>query len=163
MRTHRLAILALGASVLLVSCSSADSRGDLQEVTFTASFVDRQVVDTGDEGGSIGDYVSGYGNLLDESGATIGHFDVNTFITRFDGKAEGRYVSAEYSFGDGRDSFLISGSEAFDPGGIASEDHTLTYAITGGTGTYIGAAGECHVDRQGTNYTVACKVFTHSA
>ncbi|HAN71757.1 MAG TPA: hypothetical protein DCQ36_09255 [Actinobacteria bacterium] len=117
-------------------------------------------MDMGDEGSGIGDYVSGHGDLIDASGAMIGRFDVNTVITRFDGVTEGRQVSAEYSFGDGRDSFLISGNESFQVGGVAAEDRPLTYAVVGGTGAYMGATGECVVSRQGETFDVTCKMFT---
>ncbi len=132
----------------------------MTEVSFQASFVDREVMDMGEEGSGIGDYVAGHGDLLDASGQVIGHFDVNTVITRFDGVAEGRQVSAEYSFGNGRDSFLIAGNESFQLGGVAAEDRPLTYAVVGGTGAYMGATGECVVMRQGETYDVTCKVFT---
>ncbi len=113
----------------------------------------------GDEGSGIGDYVAGHGELLDARGEAIGRFDVNTVITRFDGVAEGRQVSAEYSFGDGRDSFLISGNESFQLDGIAVEDRPLTYAVIGGPGASMGATGECLVRRQGETHDVTCKVF----
>jgi hypothetical protein len=132
----------------------------MTEVSFQSSFVGREVIDVGEEGSSIGDYVAGHGDLLDANGNIIGQFDVHTLVTRFDGVTEWRHVSAEYSFGDGRDSFVITGNESFEVGGTAAEGRPLNYAVTGGTGAYTGATGECIVNREGESFVVTCKVFT---
>ena len=149
--------LALAAPIALVGCSSGGSSSELTSMSFQSRFNDRQLVDTGEQGSSIGDAVNGHGDLLDESGQVIGQFDVSTQTTRTMEGAEVRMVTAEYEFGDGTDSFIIQGAEHFETaGGLPALDRPLHYAVVGGTGTYMGANGECLVHRRQPAYTVEC-------
>ena len=114
-----------------------------------AKSVEREVLDTGTQGSSGGDLVAGFGDLLDSDGQVIGHFDVVTTVNRIMEGADGRFVQAEYSFGpEGADSFIIIGAEQFaTDGGLPPVERPATYAVTGGTGIYKGANGQCDVFR----------------
>jgi hypothetical protein len=158
MNTTTLASIALvlAAPITLVGCSGGAST-EMISISFQSNFNDRQVMDMGGEGSTLGDYVNGNGDLLDESGQVIGQFDVSSQNTRSTESAEGRIVTAEYQFGDGADSFIIQGAEQFETdGGLPALDRPLTYAVVGGTGKYFGANGECLVHRRQDAYTTEC-------
>lgn len=148
--------LALTAPLTLVGCSG-DSSTEMISVSFQSRFNDREVMDMGEKGLTLGDYVNGNGDLLDESGQVIGQFDVSSQITRTTEGVEARMTTAEYQFGDGTDSFIIQGAEQVETeSGLPAQDRPLTYAVVGGTGTYMGADGECLVMLQRDAYEVGC-------
>lgn len=148
--------LVLAAPITLVGCSGGAST-EMISLTLQSHFADRQVMDAGEEGSTIGDYVNGNGDLLDESGQVIGHFDTTSHTTGVTETSETRMVIAEYQFGEGADSFLIQGAEQFEKDtGLAASDRPLTYSVVGGTGKYFGANGECLVHRRQDAYTIEC-------
>lgn len=153
--------LALVSPVLMAGCSAGP---ETVTISFQSQFNDRAVMEMADEGAVLGNYIPGNGDVIGESGEVIGQFDVNSVVTRDMEGAEGRLVTAEYSFGDGgADSFIITGSEHFaEDGGLPVEGRQLSYAVIGGTGKYKGANGECGVQRSGEVFTTNCS-FTVQA
>ena len=148
--------LALAAPIALVGCSESSST-EMISLTLQSNFDDRQVMDTGEDGSTLGDYVNGNGDLLDESGQVIGQFDMTSHTTGVTETSETRMVIAEYQFGDGADSFLIQGAEQFETdGGLQASDRPLAYAVIGGTGKYMGANGECLVHRREAAFSIEC-------
>jgi hypothetical protein len=153
-------VLALAAPIALVGCSDSSST-EMISLTLQSNFDDRQIMDTGEDGSTLGDYVNGNGDLLDESGQVIGQFDTTSHTTGVTETTETRMVIAEYQFGDGADSFLIQGAEQFQTDdGLPVLDRPLTYAVIGGTGKYFGANGECLVHRRQDAYTIECTFLT---
>lgn len=152
--------LAATSLLALAACSSGASN-DTVEISFQSKFNERAVMDASETGSSLGDYIPGSGDLLDADGAVIGQFDVHSFVTRTLDDAEGRLVTAEYSFGEeGADSFIIMGAEHFlVDGGLPDPNRLLSYAVVGGTGIYNGANGQCNVQRTDEIFTTDC-VFT---
>ena len=149
-------VLALAAPIALVGCSGGAST-EMISISFQSNFNDRQVMDMGGEGSTLGDYVNGNGDLLDESGQVVGQFDTTSHTTGVTETSETRMVIAEYQFGDGADSFLIQGAEQFEKDtGLPALDRPLTYAVVGGTGKYFGANGECLVHRRQDAYAIEC-------
>lgn len=156
-RRLALSLLLAGAACSLVACSSSEPASDTVSLSFQARFSDREVTDLGEEGSSIGDYVDGNGVLLDSAGAVIGNFDVSSWTTGSSTGTETRMLMAEYEFGTGADSFMIQGAEPFlIDGGLPAVDRPSTYAVIGGTGTYMGADGECLVHRREDAFEVDC-------
>ena len=141
-----LTVMGLLAPVTLVACGSGP-----QEITlnFQARSVERGTVDLGTQGSSRGDRVAGNGDLLNDQGEVIGHFDVVSVVDRVTTDSDGRFLQAEYSFGpQGADSFVILGAEKFAlNGGLPVIDRPANYAVVGGTGVYRGANGQCDVHR----------------
>ncbi len=131
------------------------------ELAFTSRFERRVVSDTETPGPSNNDSVYGHGKMWDQTGVEIGRFDANTRLTEVVDGGEMRMVIANYSFGDGQDSIVIVGSGKFDNDfGTLVEKVSRSYAVTGGTGRFIGATGQCDVMRVGqTDYNVACTVL----
>ncbi|MFZ4497169.1 MAG: hypothetical protein ACOYN7_06935 [Candidatus Nanopelagicales bacterium] len=146
LRTGTLTLLTITGALAITGCSSGSP---MVSLSFQAKSIEREVLDTGAQGSSHGDLVAGFGDLLDSDGQVIGHFDVVTTVNRIMEGADGRFVQAEYSFGaEGADSFLISGAEQFaTDGGLPPVKRPATYAVTGGTGIYKGANGQCDVFR----------------
>jgi hypothetical protein len=132
------------------------------EVTFKSKFERRVVEDGATPGPSGNDAIYGHGKLWDLTGETIGRFDASTRLTEVMEDGEMRMGTAVYKFGDGENSFVIIGSGKF--ANNFGADHVgnpkFTYAITGGTGEFLGASGKCDVTRvDKTDYDVACKVL----
>ena len=146
LRTGSLAVLSITGALVITGCTSG---APMVSLSFQAKSVEREVLDTGTQGSSGGDLVAGFGDLLDSDGQVIGHFDVVTTVNRIMEGADGRFVQAEYSFGpEGADSFIIIGAEQFaTDGGLPPVERPATYAVTGGTGIYKGANGQCDVFR----------------
>ncbi len=155
--TIALAALAMTAPFALAACSSGNGL-ETVNISFHSKFNDRTVMKMGGSDSAMGNYIPGNGDMLDEGGNVMGQFDVNSVVTRTMADAEGRLVTAEYSFGtDGADSFIIMGAEQFaKDGGLPVENRQLNYAVVGGTGKYKGANGECDVHRDGDMFTTEC-------
>lgn len=131
-------------------------------LTFKAQYIDREPLDLGSPGSSLGDTVPGNGSLLDLQGNVIGSFEVSATVTHKKADSEVRWVHAEYAFGDGTDSINIEGAEEFlTPTGSPALNRPLHYAVSGGTGRYAGARGECLVKRIADNdFITTCKFRT---
>ena len=130
-------------------------------LSFKAEFKQRVKNDIGSDGHTVDDGVGGNGVLLDLSGKQIGRFDTNQRVTEHGEPGQMRMVLAEYVFGDGRDSILISGAELFQvSSGVVTPQRDLVYGVSAGTGKFMGARGECHVTRSDKGeYTVNCVLF----
>lgn len=128
------------------------------EVSFSASFTERTVIDGGVTGPSHGDYIPGSGDLRNSDGEVIGEFQVVSFVTGTTDELQGRVLLAEYSFDGGIDSLVIAGAGVSPPGDEVLTDRTYTYPVSGGTGKYAGARGECSVTRKDPDYDVKCRV-----
>jgi|GEM_PF-2286998 len=135
------------------------------EVAFKARFVKRVVTDLGAAGPSTGsaddDRIDGYGDLRDMKGNVIGRFDVSSRVTETRSDSETRYVNADYAFGDGTDSFVISGARRYLPDfGLVKQGLTNVFPVAGGTGAYASASGQCSVLRTDlTEYNVTCALL----
>ncbi len=115
---------------------------------------DRQVIDLGAPGSSVGDSILGHGIINDLSGNAIGYFESASFVTEKSAHSDVRWVHAQYAFGD--NSILIEGAHEF----MSSGDQAA-FAVTGGTGKYAGARGECRVIRITDNdFHTVCKFQT---
>jgi len=148
-KTSRVCVLAVAlilAPLGLAACSTGPKEVTLN---FQARSVDRSTVDLGTQGSSHGDLVAGNGDLLNDQGEVIGHFDVVSIVDRVTTDSDDRFLQAEYSFGpQGADSFVILGAEKFAlNGGLPVVDRPANYAVVGGTGVYRGANGQCDVHR----------------
>ncbi len=145
--------------ILLIS-----SVGFAEAVTITFKPIqkndEREVVDLGALGPSTGDSILGHGIINDLNGREIGNFEFVSFVTDKRSDAEVRWLHAQYAFGN--DSILIEGARSFMPNnGKAALNLPSSYAVTGGTGKYAGARGECRVIRITDNdFHTVCKFQT---
>lgn len=121
---------------------------------------EREVVDNGAPGASTADSILGHGIINDLGGKEIGHFHFVSFVTEKRPDAEVRWLHAQYAFGN--DSILIEGARDFMPNnGKAVLNLPSSYPVTGGTGKYAGARGECRVIRVTDNdFHTVCKFQT---
>ena len=125
---------------------------------FAAKFEQRRSIDIDPTGPSLGDEFPGSGLLVDSKKNTIGTFNVISFITRINANSVNRWVEAQYAFGSGSDSINIEGDQEFEFTGFPEKNYTEHFAISGGTGKYAGARGECVVALvNDTDYVVVCK------
>ncbi len=125
---------------------------------FAAKFEQRNPIDIDPPGPSLGDGFPGSGVLLDAKKNKIGTFDVVSYITRINANSVNRWVQAQYSFGSGSDSINIEGDQEFEFTGFPVKKKTEHFAVSGGTGKYSGARGECVVALvNDTDYVVVCK------
>lgn len=116
------------------------------ELRFVARQIDRLITDNEPKGHSIGDTADSHGELLDANQKTIGRYDSISRATSVWRDGEMRMVMAEYTFGDGRDSFTIFGAGKFTANtGRAEIAKEHIFPVTGGKGRYLGATGECAV------------------
>ncbi|MFM1917888.1 MAG: hypothetical protein RJB01_1403 [Actinomycetota bacterium] len=139
-------VLSALASPALVGCSAATT----ETLTVQSRYLEREVIEVvGGGGSSLGDMVAGHGELLDESGAIVGSFEAMSTTTRVGSEDDGRFLQAEYAFGDtGADAILLMGVETFTrDGGFPEVGRPLLWAIVGGTGKYQGARGQCDTQR----------------
>lgn len=132
------------------------------ELAFKSKFEQRVVEDGATDGPSSDDTIYGHGRLWDKAGETIGRFDASTRLTEVMADGEMRMGTAVYRFGDGENSLVIIGSGKFASNfGTEHVGSTkFTYAITGGTGEFLGASGKCDVTRvNNSDFDVACTVL----
>lgn len=131
------------------------------EHNYTARQIDRVINDNPPQGHSIGDTADSHGTLLDPSNATIGRFDVITRATNVWRDGERRMIVAEYSFGNGDDSYVIAGAGHFlAQVGRAEQHKHHFFPIVGGKGKFLGATGQCDVMRINADDTkVSCVLF----
>ena len=130
----------------------------LVELSFKSKISSREVIDLGKPGGSIGDVVSGNGDVLDLAGNVIGGVEYLGTVTHLKTDSEFRWLQSEYFFGDGTDSILMHGAEEFQtPSGLPVFNRPQNFSITGGTGKYFGANGQCFVKRtEASNFITTC-------
>jgi len=147
--------------LLLTFVLTLSSVGFAEAVTLTFKPVqkndDRQMIDLGAPGPSTGDSILGHGIINDLSGREIGYFEFISFVTDKTANSDIRWLHAQYAFGN--DSIVIEGAQEFMPnGGKAALNLPSSFAVTGGTGKYAGARGECRVIRITENdFHTACK------
>jgi hypothetical protein len=150
--------------LLLSFILTISSIGFAEAVTLTFKPVQkndaRQIIDLGDAGPSVGDSILGHGVINDLNGKEIGNFEFVHFVTDKKPNSEIRWVHAQYAFEN--DSILIEGARDFMPNnGKAALNSPSSYAVTGGTGKYAGARGECRVIRVTENdFHTVCKFNT---
>lgn len=131
------------------------------ELNFIGRQTDRIVNDNGPVGHSISDTADSYGELIDAQKKIIGRFDVITRATDVWSDGEVRMVFAEYTFGEGRDSYVIFGGGKFLANtGRAELSKPHVFPVTGGKGRYMGATGQCTVMRvHAVDTQVQCTLF----
>lgn len=165
MKFSLLMMAAFTASIMLGTCdvmaktSPARTRSNLIEMTFKSKVLNREKFDLGAVGASIGDQVIGNGDVLDINNNVIGTVEYEGLVTRINKDTEIRWLQAEYGFGDGSDSILMEGAEEFEsPTGLPVLNRPQNFPITGGTGKYFGANGQCSVYRpDGLNFVTKCQ------
>lgn len=149
MRKTRQLMVAAGlcASALAsVGCSASTT----ETLIVQARYLDRELIEAvGGDGSSLGDVVAGHGELLDEQGTVVGTFEAMSTTTRVGSEEDGRFLQAEYAFGEtGADSIILIGVERFTrDGGFPEVGRPLLWAVVGGTGEYQGARGQCNTQR----------------
>ncbi len=161
LNTTLVAVVALSmlASPVLVGCSASTT----QTLTVQSRYLDRELIEVAElEGSSLGDMVTGHGELLDESGTVVGSFEAMSTTTRVGSEDDGRFLQAEYAFGDsGADAILLMGVETFTrDGGFPQVGRPLLWAIVGGTGKYQGARGQCDTQRNEQDVFINTCTFT---
>lgn len=128
------------------------------ELTFKSHVNNREKIDLGAPGGSLGDMVLGNGDVLDLNNNVIGAVEYQGVVTHLTPTTEQRWLQSEYSFGDGTDTILMEGASEFEtPSGLPAPNTPYLFAVTGGTGKYFGASGECTATRpDGVNFITQC-------
>jgi hypothetical protein len=154
----------LTQKLLLSFILTLSSVGLAEAVTLTFKPIqkndEREVFDNGAPGPSTADSILGHGIINDLSGKEIGHFHFVSFVTEKRPNAEVRWLHAQYAFGN--DSILIEGARDFMPNnGKAVINLPTNFPVTGGTGKYAGARGECRVIRvTDSDFHTVCKFQT---
>ena len=134
-------------------------QSNLIELTFKSRVINREKIDLGAPGGSLGDMVLGNGEVLDLNNNVIGGVEYQGIVTHLTPMTEQRWLQSEYYFGDGTDSILMEGAEEFEtPSGLPVPNRPQMFAVTGGTGKYFGASGQCSATRpDGLNFVTKCQ------
>jgi hypothetical protein len=165
MKLNHQALLAIVLFLLLgVDAAGAKSltarlKPNLIELTFKSRVINREKIDLGVPNASMGDMVLGNGEILDLNNKVIGSVEYQGIVTRTNQTTEQRWLQSEYSFGVGTDSILMEGAEEFEtPSGLAVLNRPHIFSVTGGTGKYFGASGQCSVSRpDGLNFITKCQ------
>lgn len=145
MTRRKVTLAALGIATMVV-LSACNSGSDSVTLSFRSQIKQSNTVDLGSAGSSVGDFIARSGDLVDTSGSVIGGFASTAFINYVSDDAEGRFVQAEYAFGEElTNSIVIMGNELFKKAELQNVKPKVTYAIVGGTGAYEGANGQCDV------------------
>ena len=146
MRTRRLVpvITAHAATLMSVSLAApvaaAPGAGPHGTLTLVMKQTQREVVDLGATGTTIGDVVTGGGDLRRSAqGAVLGTWNYRAETVRVDipGGSESRLTTQWYALGKG--SIMVSGLVSIQQGTRPTKPHPLV--IVGGTGIYTGARG----------------------
>ena len=129
-------------------------------LSFKPQVLEREIVDEGLPGASLGDLIVGNGTIFNKIGEQVGTFQYSHIVTDQNADAEVRWVSATYAFGDDLDSITIQGSVKFlKDNGLTVQGKKIYYAVTGGTGKYAGARGACQVARVDDDDYVTTRKF----
>lgn len=157
-----LALAACGTSGASAKSIAARTNSQLTELSFKSKIVNREVIDIGKIGGSLGDMVIGNGDVMDLNGNIIGAVEYQGVVSHINADSEIRWLQSEYAFGDGTDSIGMEGAEEFQtPSGLPVLNRPQIFAVTGGTGKYFGANGQCLVHRtEGNNFITTCQFST---
>lgn len=158
-----LAVVSVGIFFFGINGASADSspaivKSKLVDITFKSRIINREKIDLGTPGGSLGDQVVGNGEVLDLRNKVIGAVEYQGLVTHINATTEIRWLQSEYAFGNGTDSIAMEGAEEFEfTSGLPVLNRPQTFAVTGGTGNYFGANGQCSVTRpDGVNFVTRC-------
>lgn len=135
-----LMVFAFAAGSLSLTAASAndddDDNGGLQLTAVSNQF---EEFDVGKKGLSVGDhYVFSDDVWMDDE--EVGSLDGFCVLTRVEGATYHEQCTVTVTLPDGQ--MTSQGAIAFDE----DFDNTFTIAITGGTGDYVGADGEAHVE-----------------
>lgn len=164
--SHFTKVAVISAAVALFATTGVSAKSlpaivkpKLIELTFKSRVINREKFDLGAPGGSLGDMVIGNGEVLDLSDNVIGAVEYQGLVTHVNNVTEIRWLQSEYSFGDGADSILMEGAEEFEtPSGLPVLNRPQNFPVTGGTGKYFGASGQCSVYRpDGLNFVTKCQ------
>jgi hypothetical protein len=115
-------------------------------------------VDNKPKGASVGDTWQAAGNIT-ENGARVGRFELTT--TLVDAKYYSGFQTGVLIFADGTITYQGSGIGKKIPGIPVDPDANI-YAITGGTGTYLGAGGSLTATSVNGSHTKAQGVLHFS-
>ena len=157
------AVLVLLAGVDAANAKPKPTPARLQpylvELTFKSRLINREKIDLGAPGGSMGDMVIGNGDVLDLNDNIIGGVEFQSIVTHLTPTTEQRWQQSENFFGDGTDSILMEGAEEYEtPSGLPVPNRPQMFSVTGGTGKYFGANGQCIFTRtDGLNFVKKCQ------
>ena len=147
----------------LTGCSGETSLKS-SSLQFDVVPTERQVVDTGVTGASMGDSLSSNGDLKSDNGEVIGRYSMHGFTTQITPGREERFLNIEYEFSTG-DALEAQGSNDYpltmssgQPTVDGHADDTLILGIVGGIGKYDTARGSCELTFQAPSYHANCTV-----
>ncbi|CAB4323373.1 MAG: hypothetical protein F2520_05635 [Actinobacteria bacterium] len=164
-RRH-LKILALATFLVPVAVTGCSGETSLESSSLQFDVVptERQVIDTGATGASMGDSLSSNGDLKSDNGEVIGHYSMHGFTTQVMPGREERFLNIEYEFSTG-DAIEAQGSNDYpltmssgQPTVDGHADDNLILGIIGGTGKYNTARGSCQLTYEAPNYHASCTV-----
>jgi hypothetical protein len=139
MRTKLAAIgatLLLGAMVVGTTLTVASAGGNEVELRFRAKTTEQTFLDLGEKGESLGDQFI-FHDVLRQAGERVGHDGGVCTLTSVDQSQAQCLVTAWLAEGQITIQGLIVESGEFPA--------RFVFAVTGGTGQYVGASGEVHV------------------
>ena len=155
MTTRTSAVTAAVSAAVLLGLTACSSDNSSTHLTFDTRNTTRAQMDLGTGGPSVVDELDGDGEILAPDGSVIGHFELASFATREEAGREQRMTLGEYNFGGGEDAIMIMGANDYPAGG-GLPDKPIRFAVTGGTGKYAGAAGQCGVSFAKPKFAFDC-------
>lgn len=118
-----------------------DRRVDLSKPTvmeFERELVDTSRITLASPGSTVGNMTRTLGRLLDDSKAVADYTAISTVVQDLSGSLERRAVQAMFEFSD-RGTLFVNGMIVADTSALPSVP--TAYVISGGTGSFVGAAG----------------------
>lgn len=156
-----LMLVAVLVPLLATACGSSTTTTTLR---FDVVPTERQLVDNGAAGASMGDALASNGDLRNSDGETIGRYSLHGFNTQVMPGREERFLNMEYAF-DAEDAIEAQGSNDYplntSTGSSTADGHaddTIVLAIIGGTGRYDTARGSCTLNFEAPVYHATCTV-----
>jgi hypothetical protein len=138
-----------------IPASAATRTGPTGKLTLHMVQTQRDVLDLGSSGTTVGDVVTGSGDLLrSDGGAVIGSwaYRAETVRVSIPGGTENRLSTQWFSLGKG--SIMVTGLISLQQGTRPTASQALI--IVGGTGIYAGSKGTMRMTVQGPDdYTAA--------
>jgi hypothetical protein len=143
-----LAMLAVGSLALVALAPSALAQGRLAPgTTFTVTHgpVTMTLANPDSDGHQLGDVRVTSRSVADESGTDFGRIDAILTTTGIDVPNPGdevRISTLVFSFGDGTDQLVVTGTGMYPKaGGTIATNSKVIRPVTGGSGIYAGATG----------------------
>jgi hypothetical protein len=159
MRSTRIVLLALAASLIGTPAALAAGKPKVHSLTLTTGTIEMGSVDNGTPGIGKGDMWLRSAELLDKAGKAAGHFQTVCTVTDESIEGGSRGVCTSVAEIHGRGQIVASGSNLLlpNPGGpnlqVLPGVHT-DFAIVGGTDSFFGIRGQLHGTRTATGTTL---------